>query len=141
MSRRVLCLFAGALCALAAASCGNAGGLYPVRGKVLYKGEPAAGATVSFVRKGGDRLHDPTPQGVVGEDGTFTLAGPSGEGAAPGEYVVLVEWKDGAGRGRGRAPALTAPDRLKGRYLDANKPLLSAEVKPAANDLPSFELQ
>jgi hypothetical protein len=138
MRRRVFLL---AACALATASCGGPGeGLYAVRGKVFYKGEPATGATVSFVRKAGDRSHDPTPQGVVGEDGSFTLSGPTGEGAAAGEYAVLVEWKEGAG-GRGRAPALSAPDRLKGRYLNAAKPLLSAEVKAAANDLEPFELQ
>src|SRR5262245_45207130 len=56
--------------ALACSSCGKSG-LYPVSGKVLYKGEPAAGATVSFVRKGAaERLQEPAPQGVVQEDGS-----------------------------------------------------------------------
>ena len=137
------CLLATtALGALFLASCGNSKGLYPVRGKVLCNGEPAAGATVTFVRKGvADPLNEPTPQGVVAEDGTFTLAGPSGVGAAPGEYAVLIEWKEGAGAKRGRAPALNAPDRLKKRYLDPNKPLLTATVEPKSNTLPPFELK
>jgi hypothetical protein len=136
------CLLATtALGALLLASCGNSKGLYPVRGKVLCNGEPAVGATVTFVRKGADPLNEPTPQGSVGEDGAFTLAGPAGVGAAAGEYAVLVEWKEGAGAKRGRAPALSAPDRLKKRYLDPNKPLLTATVESKSNDLPPFDLK
>jgi hypothetical protein len=116
--------------------------LYPVNGKVLVNGEPAVGATVTFVRKGSpDPLKEPTPQGVVGEDGTFTLSGPGGDGALPGEYAVLVEWKEGAGTKRGRAPALNAPDRLKKKYLDPSKPLLTATVEAKSNTLPPFELK
>jgi hypothetical protein len=137
------CLLAtAALGSLLLASCGNSRALYPVRGKVLCNGEPAVGATVTFVRKdGADPLHEPTPQGVVAEDGSFTLAGPGGEGVAPGEYAVLVEWKEGAEAKRGRAPALGAPDRLKKRYLDPNKPLLTTTVEPKSNDLPPFDLE
>jgi hypothetical protein len=36
--------------------------------------------------------------------------------------------------------SLLAPDRLKGRYADLSKPLLTAEVKPETNNLPPFEL-
>ena len=136
-----LSLIAVAAWAAAAAGCGNANGLYPVTGKVLFKGEPAAGATVTFLRKGAVSQQESPAQGVVSEDGSFSLAGPTGSGALPGEYVVLVEWKEGAGKKRGRAPALSAPDRLKHRYLDPNKPRLTAKVEPAANQLPPFELR
>jgi hypothetical protein len=113
---------------------------------VLYRGEPAVGATVTFVRKGQqgtkqDRMQEHTPQGVVGEDGTFSLASPLGAGAVPGEYAVLIEWKVGAGNGKSRSPGVTAPDRLKGRYLDGARPLLSATVEARNNSLPPFELQ
>ena len=134
--------FAVATCALACSSCGNSSGLYPVSGKVLVNGEPAVGATVTFVRRGSaDPLKDPTPQGIVGEDGAFALNGPGGEGAPPGEYAVLVEWKEGAGSKRGRAPDINAPDRLKKKYLDLNKPLLTATVEAKSNVLPPFELK
>jgi hypothetical protein len=143
MSSRSLSLAVAAAVSVAACpGCGNSGGLYPVTGKVLYKGEPAAGAVVYFHRQGAtDPLHEQTPQGVVREDGIFALAGPAGEGALPGEYAVLVEWKEGAGKVRGRSPGLSAPDRFRGRYLDASKPLLHAEVKPSTNTLPPFELK
>jgi hypothetical protein len=130
-----------AACLVVCTGCGHSNGLYPVSGMVLHNGEPAVGATVTFVRKGAAGVDDQTPQGVVGDDGTFTLVGPAGEGAAPGEYVVLVEWKEGAGKVKGRAPALSAPDRLKKKYLDPNKPLLTVTVEARRNDLPPFELK
>jgi hypothetical protein len=122
--------------------CGNSSGIYPVSGKLFYRGEPAVGATVTFVRKGvTDRTKEQTPQGVVADDGTFSLASPVGAGALPGEYAVLVEWKAGADKIKGRSPGLNAPDRLKRRYLDPTRPLLTATVEAKANSLPPFELQ
>jgi hypothetical protein len=117
-------------------------GLYAVTGKVLHNGQPAVGATVTFVRKdAANRLDEQAPQGVVQEDGSFTLAGPSGKGVAPGEYAVLVEWKEGAGSARGRAPALNAPDRFQRRYLDPARPLLTATVEAKTNRLPPFDVK
>ena len=142
MKRCIAILFVATVCVATTAGCGRSGGLYPVSGKVLYKGAPAVGATVSFVPKGAsDGPAADVPLGVVTEDGTFTLAGPRGQGAAAGEYIVLVEWKEGAGKVKGRSPGLNAPDRLKGRYLNTNRPLLMATVKPQSNDLAPFELK
>jgi hypothetical protein len=129
-------------CAAVCAGCTGSNERYPVSGKVLCNGAPAVGATVTFVRKGGtDQFADPTPQGVVEDDGTFTLAGPAGPGASPGEYAVLVEWKEGAGKEKGRGPALNSPDRLQKRYLDPNEPLLTATVEAKVNHLPPFDLK
>jgi hypothetical protein len=113
--------------------CGDSNGLYPVRGKVLYKGEPAVGAAVYFHRKdAADPPQEQTPQGIVGKDGAFELAGANGKGALPGDYIVLIEWKDGT--------RSKAPDRLKGKYLDLKNPSFTAQVKPTSNDLPAFEI-
>ena len=139
MTMRLLIL---AAFTLACTSCSNSSGLYPVSGKVLFNGEPAVGATVTFIRKGSDDpMKEPVEQGVVGADGTFALSGPAGDGAPPGDYVVLVEWKEGAGKQAGRAPALNAPDRLQKRYLDPANPLLTATVEAKANVLSPFELK
>ena len=79
MRRRLFTVGLAAV-ALACGACNN-NGQYPVSGKVTYHGEPAAGATVTFVRKGSaDRFNETTPQGVVQEDGSFTLSGPGGDG-------------------------------------------------------------
>jgi hypothetical protein len=141
MRGRLLLAVVIAASAAVFAGCGGSNGLYPVSGKVLHNGEPAVGATVTFVRKGAAGVDDQTPQGVVADDGTFRLAGPAGEGARLGDYVVLVEWKEGAGKVKGRAPALSAPDRLQKRYLDPNRPLLTATVEAKRNDLPPFEVR
>jgi hypothetical protein len=142
MNRCIAVLITAAACVAITSGCGRSNGLYPVTGKVLYNGAPATGATVSFVPKGAaEGQQADVPLGVVNEDGTFTLAGPRGEGAAAGEYVVLIAWKEGAGKVKGRSPALNAPDRLKGRYLNPSRPLLRATVKPESNDLAPFEVK
>ncbi|QVL31670.1 hypothetical protein KIH39_22940 [Telmatocola sphagniphila] len=122
--------------------CGRSDSLYSVRGKIRYRGEPAVGALITFVPQDTfRRTREPMAQAVVSEDGSFELAGPSGPGARPGEYVVLVEWKEGAGKTRGRSPALNAPDRLKKKYLNPDKPLLKATIEAKSNDLPPFEIE
>src|SRR5450759_5243476 len=67
----VFCLTA--VLALACASCGNKNNIYPVLGKVTYKGSPAAGATVFFYRQGGDSMNEHLIMGIVQEDGSFEL--------------------------------------------------------------------
>lgn len=141
MAGRSLVVLLVAAALAVSGGCGKRGDLFPVTGKVLYKGAPAAGATVTFVRKGsGDRLKERVPQGVVKDDGTFSLAGPLGAGAQPGEYAVLIEWKEGAGKVAGRSPGLSAPDRLGRRYLNPEKPLVTTTVEKKSNALPAFEL-
>jgi hypothetical protein len=135
------CVACAAAGLLAGAGCGDGNGLYPVTGRVLSQGEPARGAVVYFHRKGvTDRFGEHVPQGVVGEDGTFALASPAGTGALPGEYAVVIEWKEGAGQTPGRGPRFSAPDRFGGRYLDPKNTPFHAEVKAEKNQLPPFEL-
>jgi hypothetical protein len=125
--------------ALACASCSNKSNIYPVSGKVTYKGSPAAGATVFFHRQGGDSVNDHMIMGIVQEDGSFELVcGSLGKGAPPGGYEVLIEWKRVSGQSKGRPQH--GPDKLKGRYADPKRPLLHATVEAKATNLPPFEL-
>lgn len=140
--------------AAGAAGCGSPAGLVPVTGKVLHRGEPAAGAVVYFHREvEPGSASGPIPFGIVEDDGTFTLVTEGqGNGARPGRYSVLVEWGDHKSDGvipvksRGKAPLVkrsrvrSGPDKLKGRYLDVAKPLLHADVAPGSNALPPFDL-
>ncbi|HZY83325.1 MAG TPA: hypothetical protein VFE78_00730 [Gemmataceae bacterium] len=135
---------AAAALALACCSCGN--GLSPVSGTLTYRGAPAAGATVHFRRTGADPLNEQSVMGIVQADGTFTLVcGAQGPGAPPGEYEVLIEWRQGpspagaARHGRGD-PRRNPADRLKGRYADPKRPRFHAVIRAGANHLPPFEL-
>jgi hypothetical protein len=138
--------------ALPCAGCGDSAGLSRVEGKVLYKGEPAAGARVYFHRADAQASPGPIPSAEVGDDGRFWLSsGDLGYGAPPGTYNVLVEWREGplrthrvdlAGKAavRGAKLELKADDRLRGRYLDPGHPRLHAEVASGSTTLPPFEL-
>jgi hypothetical protein len=120
----------------------------------MYRGEPAAGAVVYFHRQmEPGSPSESVPYGIVEDDGSFRLASDDlGNGARPGAYTVLVEWRDGSGdrvdaptrKGRPkqvkRVRIRGGNDRLKGRYFDISKPLLRAEVKAESNPLAPFEL-
>ncbi len=157
MVRRLI-LVVGAGWSLAlVAGCGNSAGLVPVSGKVLYKGEPASGAVVYFHAEKGSAPSSealPVPSGTVEEDGTFSLSSDNlGNGAKPGNYAVLIEWRDQKGDGVSpvktngktnlvkRSRVRSGPDRLGGRYFRIENPLLHAEVKSAWNQLEPFDLK
>jgi hypothetical protein len=128
-----------AVLSLSFVSCGNNDNLYPVAGSVIYRGEPARGAVVHFYRQGADQLNEHVIMGIVQEDGSFELVcGSLGKGAPPGDYDVLIEWKQVTGQSKGRPRH--GPDKLKGRYANPQKPLLHATVEKKATELPSFEL-
>lgn len=77
---------------LSLAGCGGGGAaggvdVYEVSGTVTMDGGPVVGASVTFSPKEGQ----PAAAGRTGNDGTFTLTTyTSGDGAAAGDYVVLV---------------------------------------------------
>ena len=152
-----------ALLAMAPAGCGSSG-LATVSGSVTYQGKPAKGATVHFRREGETPQEAANyPIGIVDEEGKFDLevAG-VGWGAVPGKYKVLVRWPPES-KEVTAAPAATknkrtkkgfspsaaelrrdpksSSDRLKFRYFNPEKPLLSAEIKPGTNRLDPFELK
>jgi hypothetical protein len=154
MIRRWFVILAGMSLSLGAPGCGNPPGYYPVNGKVLYKGQPAAGAVVYFHPEGtGAPAMQTVPLGIVEDDGSFYLSCDGvGNGCPPGKYAVLVEWRDGAGDGIvpvktpgktklvKRSRVRSRPDRLDGRYFNSSKPLIHAEVLPQSNSLAPFEL-
>jgi len=124
---------------LTCASCSNKDNIYPVSGKVTYKGSPASGATVFFNRQGGDSMNEHLTMGIVQEDGSFELVcGSLGKGAPPGDYDVVIEWKQLSGQSKGRPQH--GPDKLKGHYADPKRPRFHATIKAERNDLSPFDL-
>ncbi|MCC6493768.1 MAG: hypothetical protein IT424_12200 [Pirellulales bacterium] len=67
--------------------------VYPVRGRITFKGQPALGALVALHPQAGPREDVPTPRASVGKDGSFTLTTfVGGDGAPAGNYVLTVKW-------------------------------------------------
>ena len=118
------------------ASCGGSQPkLHPVRGSVLYLGQPAAGALVVFqpANSGPEAL---MPSGPVEADGTFTLrTAPHGDGAPAGDYVVLVTWFPANAREQSNPV-----NKLPGRYGNPAESPLRATVIAGSNQLEPFRL-
>jgi hypothetical protein len=129
-----LVLFAGLLCA----SCSGRPKVYPVTGRVLHKGRPAAGARVVFHPSGTTDPQAPRPLATVQADGSFTLASyGQGDGAAVGDYTVTVVWPSQASR----TATGSAVDRLHGAYSDPARSPLRARVVEGQNALEPFDLR
>src|SRR5262249_21010097 len=124
--------------------CSSSEPLYPVRGRVLYKNEPAKGVLVTFHLKGADPVKAVRPVGHTGEDGTFTLSTGANEGAAAGEYVVTFIWSEEVAP-KAKGYVSTAPpevrDRLQGTYANAAASKLQATIKAGENQLEPFQLK
>jgi hypothetical protein len=127
-------------------SCGGGGStLYPVEGKVLLKGQPLAGATVTFWPAQGDQAKMTPSTGNTDEEGKFNLETGSRSGAPAGDYVVTViqprslPAKGGKG-GMSMAPPDTE-DALHGAYAKRNTSQITATVKTGSNQLPPFDLK
>jgi hypothetical protein len=134
-----LCFLASA--ALVAASCGSkSASLHPVRGRVLYLGQPTPGAIVVFHPVGNDDPAAPRPSGKVQEDGSFTLSTfKPGDGAPAGDYLVAIAWIDQ--NAQVDPAAEEKPNRLPSWYADPRTSQLNAKVQKGNNDLPPFELR
>lgn len=121
----------------------------PVKGKLLVRGRPAAGAMVYFRPEDGSQAEAwgvGFPRARVGADGTFEASTyQTGDGAPPGEYRLLVEWFDGGpggGDDEGESNASDdAEDRLEGRYMDFTTTPLRATVRDEPTELPAIDLR
>ena len=115
--------------------------VYPVRGKVIYRGEPAAGAKVVLYAVEPRDSNTPIPEGEVQEDGAFRLTSyEEGDGAPAGRYKATVVWNEPIPPGM-HAESFSPRDRLGGRYSDPNRSGLTATVTEGNNVLEPFELK
>jgi hypothetical protein len=163
MNQRFLVASALLLTMLSVAGCSNQpAGYSRAFGKLSYKGEPAAGALLMFHADGKPQSAElVVPSATVGDDGSFQLVSPTGDGAPPGKYKVLVSWpadssaaeasvesksktkttvSSGSSRRKNKLDSM-AKDRFKGRYLNVDTPLTTVEVKAEATDLGSLEIK
>ncbi len=145
--------------ALSIPSCGPGDGpvLYPVHGKVMYKGQPAVGATVMFHSEDAPPPNAVPliPTGLVDDEGNFSLETEDvGSGAPAGKYKVLIQWRTKGGdapavpapatKSKGRVKIVDKPDgppdRLQGRYMKSENALIKVEIKPEENTLQPFDV-
>ncbi len=142
IDRRLVAWPALAVAAVLCTSCeqNNRKPVYPARGKVLFEGMPAAGATVFLYQYETDAAGTPTlkidrdgiaPWGVTDASGNFQLTTYlTFDGAPAGDYVVTVRYPAPPRKGDDEQ----GPDRLRGRYNDFKTSPLRATVEKKSND-------
>ena len=87
-------------------------GTIPVSGKVTYKDQPVAGATVTFIGQGEGR----SATAITAADGTYKLQTLDAAGALPGSYTVVVDKTE-------MPPELTKSQSMEEAAAQGNKPL------------------
>lgn len=138
-------LFCSLVCSFVAIGCGSHDGrvkVYPVHGKVLANGQPAAGARVVFypIAQESEGQKRPTPSGETDAAGEYRLQSFSpDDGASVGDYRVTVVWLE--------PPPPNAHgifdqrDRLAGRYASPETSNLTARVEKGGGEIPAFSLK
>ena len=106
-------------------------GTYPVRGKVVWHGEPVRFAIINLEPvAGASGTH---AEGTTAEDGTFALRTLANEGepdgAVPGEYQVILEPHDPVRSGP--LPKGATATKIPGEFPTG----VTVEVKAEENDL------
>jgi hypothetical protein len=140
---------------LACAPTGDHPPVYPVKGKVTYKGQPITGGSVLYeLEGGGEAKGSPAEPGAgplrvtgrIQADGTFQLrAFPDVEGMPEGRYKIGITSR----LGRSEVGIFDAaskikkgdPDVLHGRYADPKTSGLKAEVVKDRPNEPTFDLK
>src|SRR5262245_26752817 len=106
-----------ALAVVAVAGCGGSKfpTVYPVKGKITVNGQPAKECQISFHRTTeGDKNFPATPRGLTDDKGEFQLTSYNlNDGAAEGEYVVTIEWRERSGVAGGE---FGGADQLGGEF-------------------------
>jgi hypothetical protein len=123
-------------------SCGHGDrkeAVYRVTGKVLYQGNPAEGATVTFHALEGDSAKMPKPGGQVQKDGEFRLSTyRSFDGAPAGSFAVTIIYPSAD---RKENDENVGPDLLRGRYANPKTTPLRAEIGKQENRLGPFDIR
>jgi hypothetical protein len=126
------------LLSLLAISCGKPRFklVYPVKGRVLFEGQPAAGVTVHFIS-----LDDPDdqlarPLGTTDDNGWFTVSTYKPDDGLPaGAYGVSMIWLP-----KGFHGDVEKANKLPASYSDPKTSDIKVQITAGDNELPPFEL-
>lgn len=129
----------GACLMVAVCGCGRSGEqLFPVTGKVMVNGKPAAGALVFLHREGRADPNEPVPYGTAKDDGSFdVITREPGDGVKPGDYKVTIYFPDMSQPEDGNGQR---PDVLNGKYELPQNSQISASIKAQENVIPPLDL-
>jgi hypothetical protein len=121
-----------AIVAIAISGCGqkelSTPDLYPVRGRVIIRGEPARYVAITLEPQPGG--HGLVAEGITSHDGTFelrTLSNNEPDGAPAGEYEVVLE----EGGLPPNAPEGVVPTQIAGEFRTG----IIVQVEKDDNDL------
>jgi hypothetical protein len=114
--------------------------VYPVKGKVSFKGEAPTGAQVVLHPVDRATPSDVAPVGTVKADGTFAItAYEPGDGAPPGEYVATIEWFKLIDKGEGAGGR--GPNVIPKEYASPTTSPIRVSVKTSATQIPPIEIK
>jgi hypothetical protein len=116
--------------------------VHPVRGQVLFEGQPVPSALVVLHPVNPSAKDVPPPRAKVESDGSFTVGTfQSQDGAPAGDYIVTVSWWQSSAKGNGGRQDDTPPsNRLPPRYSQVSTSDLRAHVDAGNNQLPVIRL-
>lgn len=117
--------------------CGDRLPTFPVTGRVLVGGQPAAGALVQLWAVEGDlQRAGLCPHAIIEDDGNFHLTTYStGDGAPQGNYALTLRWPLPPPPGREQGS-----DRFQGRFADPTRPLRRVQILALENVLEAIRL-
>ena len=125
-----------------AAGCGRGDGkrpVFPVTGKVLVDGKPAADARLVFYPTDASDPAAPKPTAVADEQGNLVVTTyATGDGAPAGQYKVGIEWPKMTNQFGRIQPG---PDQLGGRFKDAASSKWTVTIAEGPNALPDFDVR
>jgi hypothetical protein len=112
--------------------------IYPVSGKILVDGKPAAKALVTFHPASGSP-GKAIPFAETDAEGTFRPSSRmSHDGAPAGDYILTILWPEVR---VDHGEEVSGPDRLGGRYGNPRGSGLKVTIKEGENSLPPFDLK
>ena len=123
----------------------------PAFGRVTVANQPQGGIVLQLVPQMDNPIHDTRlrPGAVSKNDGTFELTTYSlGDGAPPGKYHMILFWPPSEEPGA-FSPERTSsstdykgpPDRLEGKYFDADLSSWEVIVTSQKTDIGTFDIE
>lgn len=107
--------------------------VYPVTGRVTFRGEPMTNAVLTLFPADNPSVWALKPRGYADQNGVYEVTTyERNDGAPLGEYIVTMWWPEADYDPKALENG-NEPDRLMRAYFDPTKSKLRATVKPQDN--------